>query len=151
MSFFKKIIYRILNKKTKEEKLEKRIQILLELIEQKKREKEAEEPDSYAKNIIEDYALDSVIVSKKDGSVLMSTEKQDAFEKAVKSTSLHEFIKTEFPNANLLIVKDKEHYNVLYTEDDLTYIFRTSGDISAIETRQIVKKINKGIENFNLK
>ncbi len=150
MSFFKKIAYKILNKKTKEEKLEKRIQILLELIEQKKRE-EAKEPDGYVKNVVEDYALDSVIVSKKDGSVLMSTEKEQAFEKAIKSTSLQEFIKTEFPNANLLIVKDKEHYNVLYTEDDLTYIFRTSGDISAIETRQIVKKINKGIQNFNLK
>jgi len=149
MAFWKKLFYKIINKKTKEEKLKQRIKILIELIEMQKRE-EAKEPEQYATNVIEDYSLDSVIVSKKDGSVLMTTEKQDAFEKAVKSTSLHEFIKTEFPDANLLIVKDKNNYNVLYTENGLTYIFRTSGDISAIETRQIVKKINEGIKNFKL-
>jgi len=149
MAFWSKLFYKAINKKTREEKLEKRIKILLELIEMKQREK-AKEPGQYASNVIEDYALDSFIVSKKDGSVLMSTEKEQAFEKAVKSTSLHEFIKSEFPDANLLIIKDKNNYNVLYTENDLTYIFRTSGDISAIETRQIVKKINEGIKNFKL-
>ena len=150
MVSFKKIVYKILNKKTKQEKLEKRVKILMELIEVQKR-KQAKEPEEYAKNLVEDYSLDSFIVSKKDGKVLLSNEEKDAFEKAVKTTSFQEFLKTEYPDANLLIIKTDKNYNVLYSEDDLVFLFKTTGDISAIETKQIAKKIKQGIQDFKLK
>ena len=149
MATLKKLFYKIINKKTKEEKLEKRIKTLIELIEIQKRS-EAKKPEEYARNLVDDYSLDSFIVSKKDGSVLLSNDNQNAFERAVKSSSFQEFIKTEYPDANLLIIKTRKNYNVLYTEDDLVYLFKTSGDISAIETKQIAKKIREGIKNFNL-
>ncbi|MEM0372819.1 MAG: hypothetical protein QXO69_03220, partial [archaeon] len=96
MGFFKKMAYAILNKKTQEEKWADRIKIINELMAMQEKPP-ANEPKQLAKNIATDFYVDSIIVSKKDGRVLMNTEDADAFEKMVKTTSLYEYINSEFP------------------------------------------------------
>ncbi|NYZ79882.1 hypothetical protein H0N95_01375 [Candidatus Micrarchaeota archaeon] len=150
MSFFKKITYAILNKKTEEKKWVDRIKIINELMAVIKNPV-ASEPKQYAKNVATDFYVDSIIVSKKDGSVLMNTEDADAFEKMVKTTSLYEYINSEFPDTRMMIVKDKSKYTILYTEKDLIYLFKTTGEVSIVEVKQMAKKINQGITDFSLK
>lgn len=145
-SFLKKIYYRMINKKTPEEKLLRKIEILKELIEVKKKA-EAKIPSEYVQNVMDDFYLDSVIVTKADGSVVMANEK-GAFEKAVKNSSLYEFIKSEFPKAKMLMVKDDDKYNVVYRHGDLLFLMQTSGEISVAEVRAVVKKLTKGLEKF---
>lgn len=147
MSFFKNLTYSILNKKTEEQKWVDRIRVINELIAMQEKP-EANEVVQFTKNIATDFYLDSVVVSKKDGSVLVNTENNDAFEKMVKATSMYEYINSEFPDTRMMLLKDKEKYTVLYTENDLLYMFKTTGEVSVIEAKQIAKQINKGIEIF---
>lgn len=146
---WKRFIFKVINKKTPEEKLRRKIDVLRELIEIEKR-KAAEEPEEYVKNIMEDFYVDSIVVSKMDGSVLMADNKDNAFEKAVKNTSLYEFVKSEFPKAKTLTIKEEGKYNIIYIDNDLLYLIQTSGEISLAETKRIAQKLNTGIKDFSL-
>ena len=146
---FKNIFYFIFNKKTEKQKERKKLAILAELIKIKEREA-AKESKQYVRNVQEDYYVDSIVVSKNDGEVVMTTEDK-AFERAVRSSSLMEYIKSEFPDTTMMIVKDKDKYNVLYTEGDLLYSFNAPGEVSVMETKQIAKQIRAGLKQFPVK
>ncbi|GEM_PF-1776742 len=141
-----KIWYKIVGKRTPEEKLERKITILKQLIEVEARG-EATKSDEYAKQVMDDFYLDSVVVAKPDGSVMMANHK-GAFEKAVKTSSLYEYVNAEFPRTKMLMIKDEDKYNVIYRDKDLLYLLETSGDISLAETRAVVKRLNKGMLKF---
>lgn len=148
--FTRKVFYRIINKKTKEEKLAKKIEILKELIEIQKRET-AREPEQYVKNLMDDFYLDSIIVSKPDGSILMTHDNTDNVStKVTTNSSIYEKIKSEFPDVKMMTIKDDEKYNIIYTQDDLLYLFQSSGDISITETKRIAEKLNEGIKDFSI-
>lgn len=148
--FARKVFYKIINKKTPEEKLRKKIEILKELIEIQKREV-AHEPKQYVKNLMEDFYLDSVIVSKPNGSILMTHDDSDNVSARVtKTSSIYEKIKSEFPSVKMMTIKDDEKYNILYAQDDLLYLFQTSGDMTITETKRVAEKLNEGIKDFSL-
>lgn len=147
MGFFRNVAYSILNKKTTEQKWIDRIKLINELLAMEELPV-AKDSKQLAKNLAKNFYLDSVVVSKKDGSILMNTEDADAFEKMVKATSMYEYINTEFPNTRMMLLKDKNKYTVLYTEKDLIYMFKTSGEVSIIEAKQIAKQINKGMKQI---
>ena len=148
--FTRKVFYRIINKKTKEEKLAKKIEILKELIEIQKRET-AREPEQYVKNLMDDFYLDSIIVSKPDGSIIMTQDNTDNVStKVTTNSSIYEKIKSEFPDVKMMTIKDDEKYNIIYTQDDLLYLFQSSGDISITETKRIAEKLNEGIKDFSI-
>ncbi len=147
---FKKMMYRVINKKTPEQKWKKRIELIQELIEIQAREKPTK-PNQCARNIAEDFYLDSaVVIRKDDGTILMST-KGDSFDKIIKSTALTNQIQKEFPEVVHMVIKDNGHYNVLYTEGDLLYLLTTPGEISAIETKKIVENLKTGMDDFSLR
>jgi hypothetical protein len=146
ISPIKRVWYKIVGKRTPEEKLESKLMILRQLIEVEKRA-EATKPGEYAKHVMDDFYLDSVVVAKPDGSVLMANHK-GAFEKAVKTSSLYEYINAEFPKTKMMVIKDDEKYNIIYKDKELLYLLETSGDISLAETRAVVKRLNKGLLKF---
>ncbi len=146
MPFLKKLAYKVLNKKTEEEKLMIKLKILKELLELKQKQ-EAENLTDHACNLAEEFYVDEMIVSGKDGKVIVSTSKADGFEKMVKATSLFEFINTEFPDTRMLLIKDKDKYNVLYSDGKYLYYFKTSGEVSSLETKRIAEKIAEKIRS----
>ena len=150
MSFFKNASYFILNKKTEKQKWLDKVRIINELLSQIEKP-EAKEPKQYAKNLATDFYLDSVVVSKKDGSVLMNTEEGDAFEKMVKASSMYEYVNSEFPSTKMMMIKDKNKYTIIYTEGDLIYMFKTTGEMSAIEAKRIAQQLNQGMLEYKLR
>ena len=64
---------------------------------------------------------------------------------------MYEYVNTEFPDTRMMMIKNKDKYTVLYTENDLLYLFRTTGEVSIIEAKHIAKKLNKGIEEYSLR
>ncbi len=141
--FFKRVVYKILNKKTEEEKLRMKIRILKELLEEMEKE-EPKTTQEHAERIAEQFYVDSVVVSKHDGSVVIGRE--EAFEKMVKASSLYEYINSEFPGTRMLLIKDRDKYNIIYAENDLLYFFKTSGEISSIEAKRMAERIREKIK-----
>ena len=145
----KGIWYNLIGKKTKDEKDKERIEFLKELL-WIEVQKVAKKPGDYVKNLAKDFYVDSLIISKKDGSVLMSSE-ADAFTKAVKGSSVYEYITSEYPDAKILTIKDESGYNIIYPVGDLVCLLRSSGEISDLEVKRIVQRLDEGIHKFDLK
>ncbi|MBI4214880.1 hypothetical protein HY546_02705 [archaeon] len=137
-SFFKKIV----GKKTDEVKERERIKLIKELLSARALIKP--NPNNWVDAIAHNHMLESVIVSKKDGSVLMSNADK-AFEKSVKHSSLYEFTRSEFPQAQMLLVKDGDNYNIIYPQGDSMFFLKSSASLSPTETEKIVQQLQSGL------
>ena len=144
----KQIWFRVIGKKTKDEKTRERISFLKELL-WIEAQRIAKKPSEYVKNVAKDFYVESLIISRKDGSVLMSSEK-DAFAKSVKGSSVYEYISSEFPGAKFMTIKDEEGYNVIYPVGDMVCLLRSSGEISDLEVKRIVSRLDEGVHKFGL-
>jgi hypothetical protein len=144
-----KVWYRIVGKRTKEEKKSMRIELLKELL-WVETQRIAKKPSDYVSNVAKDFYVNSLIISKKDGSVLMSSD-GDGFAKAVKGSSIYEYITSEFPDAKFMTIKDGKGYNVIYPVGDMICLLQSPGEISDIEVKRIVQRMDEGIHKFGLK
>jgi len=140
---------KIIGKRTEDEKKDERVKFLKELL-WMEIQKIAKKPADYVKNVAKDFYVDSLIISKKDGSVLMSSD-GDGFASAVKGSSVYEYITSEFPDAKFLTIKDGSGYNIIYPVGDLVCLLRSSGEISDLEVKRIVQRLDEGIHKFALK
>jgi hypothetical protein len=145
----KTVLLKIIGKKAAEEKKTERIQFLKDLLWMEV-QRIAKKPGEYACNVAKDFYVDSLIISKKDGSVLMSSD-GDGFDRAVKGSSLYEYIASEMPGTKSLTIKDKNGYNIIYPVGDLVCLLRSSGEISDLEVKRIAERLNEGMQKFNLK
>ena len=140
---------KIIGKKSPDEKKSERIEFLKELL-WVEINKIAKKPNEYAKNLTKDFYVNSLIISKKDGSVLMSSD-GDGFSKAVKGSSICEYISSEFPDTKMMTIKDSTGYNIIYPVGDLVCLLHSSGEISDMEVKRIVERLDEGMHKFDLK
>jgi len=145
----KSIWLKIIGKKTPDQKRDERIRFLKELL-WIEVQRISKKPAEYVKNVAKDFYVDSLIISKKDGSVLMSSD-GDGFARAVKGSSICEYITSEFPDAKFMTIKDDSGYNIIYPVGDLVCLLRSSGEISDVEVKRIVQRLDEGIHKFGLK
>lgn len=134
---------RLIGKKTVEEKERERINYIKELLSSYL----ALRPNSSdpVANVAYKHMLDSVIVSRKDGSVL-ATNTDRAFEKAVRHSSLFEYTRAEFPKMQMLTIKDGDDYHLVYPNGDTIYLLKSSAALSQAEADRIVDQLNSGIQ-----
>lgn len=139
-------INKLFGSKTLEEKEREYIAFIRELLARPEPPvKDPKTPDEFAKNIAAEFLVDSLVVARRNGSVLMSTE-GNSFKRAVKNSGVYELISSEFPMTKMLSIKDNDSYNTIYPQGDLIYMFRSSADISLSETKCMVKKLNSGLD-----
>jgi len=145
----KTVWLKVVGKKTQDEKRNERVEFLRELL-WMETQKIARKPAEYVKNIAKDFYVESLIISKKDGSVIMSSD-DDGFARAVKGSSICEYVASEFPGAKFLTIKDETGYNIIYPVGDLICVLRSSGEISDIEVKKIFERLDEGMHKFALK
>ena len=133
---------KLIGKSTRAERERKKAAFIRELLRIKSLRNQKAKPDEYIKNLAHDFLIDEMTVTKKDGSVLLTTDKTNAFKKAVASSSVYEFIKSEYPDSKMLTIKDDNHYNIIYSEGNLIYIMKSTGEVTPIETKKIVEYVN---------
>ncbi len=140
---------KIVGKRSDEEKKDERVKFLKELLWMEV-QKIAKKPTEYVKNLAKDFYVESLIISKKDGSVLMSSG-GDGFADSVKGSSISEYIQSEYPDAKFTIIKDKNGYNYIYPVGDTVCLLRSSGEVSELEIKRMVQKLDEGIHKFDIK
>lgn len=137
---------RFLGKKSFEDKESAYIEFIKELLERPKPPvKNPKTMDEFAKNVAAEFLVNSITVAKRNGSILMTTE-DNSFEKAVKQSSIYEFIASEFPKTKMLSIKDVDTYNIIYPQGDLIYMLKSSADVSPAETKRIVQQLNSSMD-----
>src|SRR3989344_4568612 len=133
--FIRNIAFKLVGKKTPEQKKLERLEFIRELLAIQKLLKNASKPEDLLGNIAKNFLVEKVMVSKKDGTVLMASG-EDSFERAVKTSSLIELINNEFPDTRFFMVKDAKGYKIFYLEGDFLYSISSAGEVSILETKR---------------
>jgi hypothetical protein len=90
------------------------------------------------------HLVDSIVVTKKNGSVIASTNGQ-GMKEAITGTALFNYISSEIPRSQSVLIKCDDWY-MIFPFKERMYIVRAGANLSTIELRALAKEIEEFIE-----
>lgn len=87
------------------------------------------------------HEVDSIIVSKRNGSMVVSSNGTDLNE-AVIGTALFNYIRSELPKSQSIMIKCDDWY-MLFPSGDMIYIVRAPASLVPIELNAISRDVEK--------
>ncbi len=119
-----------------EERLRKLMRVRLEL------DKNIDTDDPLYR-LMNDFTLDSITISKSDGTVILGNGKSKI--ESIKGSSLFEYIKSEIPTANYIMIKTRSGVRVIYSDGEYIYIAKATGYVSPLEMRILAKRVKRDL------
>jgi len=144
MSFAESLCRGIAGTKSIAQKERERINFIKELlaIYDRKKIKEKDMHDC-AKNIAAEFFVDEIVASRNGDEITINSEKRVS-PPVDQQKEMFNAIREKYPEADMLTVKNNGKYDILYFEKDTLYSLKAAGDISSLEVKKIVEKVNDG-------
>ncbi|MFH1240598.1 MAG: hypothetical protein V1672_05280 [Candidatus Diapherotrites archaeon] len=92
------------------------------------------------------HLVDSILVTNRDGSVVVSSE-GNGMREAILGTSLFNYIKSELPKSEGVLIKNKDDWFMLMPHNNLVYIIKSSSDLSTIELKALARELEKYLDS----
>lgn len=86
------------------------------------------------------HLVDSICISNKSGSLLISTEENE-FNDALIGTAMMNYIKSELPKSETVLVKADDQWFILFPYNDKIYIIKAASDLTQVELKALAKEI----------
>lgn len=86
------------------------------------------------------HLVDSICICSPNGSIVISTDEND-FSEAIIGSAMFNYIKTELPESETILVKDKENWFMIFPYNGKIYIVRAASDLTRVELHVLAKEI----------
>lgn len=86
------------------------------------------------------HLVDSICICSPNGSIVISTDEND-FSEAIIGSAMFNYIKTELPESETILVKDKENWFMIFPYNGKIYIVRAASDLTRVELQVLAKEI----------
>jgi uncharacterized protein YeeX (DUF496 family) len=86
------------------------------------------------------HLVDSICICSPNGSIVISTDEND-FSEAIIGSAMFNYIRTELPESETILVKDKENWFMIFPFNGKIYIIRAASDLTRIELQILAKEI----------
>ena len=86
------------------------------------------------------HLVDSICICSPNGSIVISTDEND-FSEAIIGSSMFNYIKTELPESECILIKEKDRWFMLFPYNNKIYIIRAAADLTSIELSVIAREI----------
>lgn len=86
------------------------------------------------------HLVDSICICSPNGSIVISTDEND-FSEAIIGSSMFNYVKTELPESETILVKEKERWFMVFPYQEKVYIIRATSDLTTIELKVLAKEI----------
>lgn len=86
------------------------------------------------------HLVDSICICSPNGSIVISTDEND-FSEAIIGSAMFNYIKTELPESETILVKDKENWFMIFPHNGKIYIIRAASDLTRVELHVLAKEI----------
>ncbi len=86
------------------------------------------------------HLVDSICICSPNGSIVISTDGND-FSEAIIGSAMFNYIKTELPESDTILVKDKDNWFMIFPYNGKIYIIRAASDMTRIELLALAKEI----------
>ncbi|GEM_PF-7108807 len=97
-------------------------------------------PDDKLHRLLNDFTLDSIVISKPDGVVIGNGGSRI---ESVKGSALFEYIRSELPDADYVLVRVENGTRVIYSDGEYIYIAKAKGYVSPLEMKLLSKKFRR--------
>jgi len=91
------------------------------------------------------HLVDSVIVSKKDGTVIVSTH-GNGLKESITATALFNYVSAELPESEVTLIKQKDDWLMVLPFEEKVFIVKAGSDISSIELKALAREIERLIK-----
>ena len=95
---------------------------------------------NYFSKLAHDFTLSSVVLAKRDGSVLAKSGNKDI----TAEKSVYESVLQEIPDAKYLLIKGEKRTHVVCPDNGSLVVVEAQGNVSPIEMRALMRQIRKG-------
>jgi len=143
---FKEKMYRLANRRPREEEIREKVKIIHELIQEKLDQKrstnqvKAQAERTSPEQIKTDFYLDALAVANKKGEIIKS-DGEENFKELLKDKELPQYVTEQFPDTKLFTIRNNGQNKLIYKEEDRFYLMKTPGTISIPEIKRITKKL----------
>lgn len=86
------------------------------------------------------HLVDSICICSPNGSIVISTDGND-FSEAIIGSAMFNYIKTELPESETILIKDKENWFMVFPYNGKIYIIRAASDLTRVELQALAKEI----------
>ena len=86
------------------------------------------------------HLVDSICICSPNGSIVISTDGND-FSEAIIGSAMFNYIKTELPESETILIKDKENWFMVFPHNGKIYIIRAASDMTRVELSALAKEI----------
>ena len=87
------------------------------------------------------HLVDSIIVTKRDGSVLASTE-QNGLKAAITGTALFNYVSSELVKAETVLVKSDNDWFMVFPFNEKIFMVKASASLSVTELKCLAKELD---------
>ena len=134
------IMRKITGRKTLAQEREERMKNLMELLLRPDTTVfKTSTPEEFMSHLAKDFTVSSIVVAKKNGSIIASNE-ADAASSAARGSSLYDYISSHLPNTKYLLIKSEDKVYVVYPKEEVLYIVEASGEISSVEMKALARR-----------
>ena len=119
---------------------QEQMKLLNNFLAQHKLELNASSIQELVQSMKKKHLVDSICICSPNGSIVISTDEND-FSEAIIGSAMFNYIKTELPESETILVKDKENWFMVFPHNGKIYIVRATSDLTRIELHALAKEI----------
>lgn len=86
------------------------------------------------------HLVDSIIVTKRDGSVIASTE-HNGFKEAITGTALFNYVSSELSRTENILIKSGGEWFIVFPFNEKIFVVKASSSLSTIELKALAKEL----------
>ncbi|MDP2666378.1 MAG: hypothetical protein Q8P05_02675 [Candidatus Diapherotrites archaeon] len=86
------------------------------------------------------HLVDSICICSPNGSIVISTDEND-FSEAIIGSSMFNYVKSELPESETILVKEKDRWFMVFPHQEKVYIVRATSDLTTVELRVLAREI----------
>ncbi|MDO8538385.1 MAG: hypothetical protein Q7S21_05865 [archaeon] len=145
LKFFKKLSSRILGIEDNTKLAFDQVNALADMFSHLNFDIETDDLKELVKLLKKKHLVDSIVVTKRNGSVIASTN-GNALKEAITGTALYNYISSEIPKSQSVLIKSSDDWYMLFPFKEKMYIVRAGSNLSNIELKALAKEIEEFID-----
>ncbi len=87
------------------------------------------------------HLVDSIIITKKDGTIVASSEK-NGLKAAITGTALFNYVSSELSKTETVLIKSDGEWFMVFSFNNRVFVVKAQANLSTIELRALAKEID---------
>ena len=123
------------------------VRLLKDVLSKYRFEVDAEDFSSLLSSLKKKHLVDSVIITKRDGTVIASSE-QNGLKTAITGTALYNYVNSELAKTETILIKSGNDWFMVFPFNSRVFVVKAAASLSNIELKALAEELDLYLNNF---